>query len=180
MEKISHNYSPEHWKHIREKLQVKTYLRLTGYPNTWARNCSFWATHWRIVHQKYPTSFKLNFFSINLIQIKFHCYFCKVYEVAVTKQLNCFYLITIHENYCNSKKVLNLLPCVFFFLSYFLHEKKELPKLWKLKEYEMINTTHNSTHAQHTTLNTRSTHNVHTKRFSCARNYMHVNRSKHL
>ena len=74
--------------------------------------------------QKYPTSFKLNFFSINLIQIKFHCYFCKVYKVTVTKQLNFFYLITIYENYCNSKKVLcddiktyfQVYVCLFFLL----------------------------------------------------------------
>ena len=59
-----------------------------------------------IAPRKYPTSFKLKPFSTNLIQIKFHCYFFKVYKVKVIKQRIFFCLITIYENYCNSKKVL--------------------------------------------------------------------------
>ena len=39
-----------------------------------------------IAPRKYPTSFKLKPFSTNLIQIKFHCYFFKVYKVKVIKQ----------------------------------------------------------------------------------------------
>ena len=75
------------------------------------------------------------FFSTDLIQIKFRCYFCKVYKVAVTQQLKFFYLITIYEKYCNSRKVLCndikiLLSgvCMSFLLAWFM-KKKELPKL---------------------------------------------------
>ena len=44
-------------------------------------------------------------FCKNLIPVKIHCYFCKVYKVTVTKQLKFLYLIKIYEKYCNSKKM---------------------------------------------------------------------------
>ena len=70
-------------------------------------------------------------FWTNLIPIKIHCYFFKVYKVTVTKLLKFLYLITIDEKYCNSKKVLcndlkNLLSSVrsYVFSSCLLHEKE--------------------------------------------------------
>ena len=68
----------------------------------------------------------------------------QVYKVTVTKQQKIIFLITIYVKYCNSKKVLcddikNLLSsvCKSSLLACFI-KKKELPKLYKLKEYRMM------------------------------------------
>ena len=83
-------------------MQVKTCLHLTNYIPIHEPKIAI--SGQPTVPWKYPRSLKI--FSTNLIQIKFHCYFCKVYKVTVTKQLKLFYLITIYEKYCNSKKVI--------------------------------------------------------------------------
>ena len=74
---------------------------------------------------------KIKNFWTNLIAVKIHCYFFKVYKVTVTKLLKFLYLITIDEKYCNSKKVLcsdlkNLLSSVrsYVFSSCLLREKE--------------------------------------------------------
>ena len=54
---------------------------------------------------KRKTPSKNIFFELNSNQVSL-CYFCKVYKVTVSKQLEILYLITIYKKYFNSKKVL--------------------------------------------------------------------------
>ena len=56
-----------------------TNIWLSQYPNSWP-------VGWQIVPWKIPYKLQIKNFWTNLIPIKFHCYFCKVYKVAVTKQ----------------------------------------------------------------------------------------------
>ena len=77
---------------------------------------------------QYLNKLQIKFLWTKLIPIKFY-YFCKVYNVTVTKQLKFLYLITTYEKYCNSKKALcddkkKLLSSACVFVSCLLHEKE--------------------------------------------------------
>ena len=94
---------------------------------------------------KYLYKLQSKTFWTNIILIKFHCYFGKVYKLTVTKELKFLYLITAFKKYCSSKKVLyndtkNLLSgvCMPSILLWFM-KKKGLSKLYKLKNIGWCN-----------------------------------------
>ena len=137
---ISHHLNSNNWKLVIIFLQNTERINMRkiasknmssphkNYPNTWARNWSFFCDQ---LCPEIPYKLQIKYFWTNLIPIKCHCYFCKVYKVTVTKQLKFLFLITIYEKYCNSKKLLcndieKLLSSSssYVFSSCFLHEKK--------------------------------------------------------